>query len=53
MFIIDEISMIPNKNLETIHKILREIFGYNETNPFVGKTTLVFGYLKQLSPVKS
>lgn len=53
MFIIDQISMIPNKNLQTIHKILREIFGYNETSPFVGKTTLLFGYSKQLSPVKS
>ena len=40
MLIIDEISMVSNKNLQNIHKKLRKIFGYNEANPFVGKTTL-------------
>ena len=48
MFIVDKIPMVPNKNLHNIHTKLHKIFGWNEVSPFVGKTTQVFGYLKQL-----
>ena len=53
VIIIDEISMVSNKTLPTVHKRLCEIFGCSEANPFAGKTVFLLGYLLQLPPVKA
>jgi len=49
--IIDEVSMVPYKNLCRIHLRLQQL--KNSTEPFGGLNILAFGDLMQLPPVKA